>query len=400
MRAYICVVFTAAAISSLAQINYPFEGLQAGPIVGQDNWQAFIGSDLSNYRVDTAIRSPLDGSTQSLRIRGNQAGGRIIRSFANPVSSGTYRVSYDIYFLPLDVSAPEPLIMRVVFYTGDVTQQMFAPTAQNDGDAPGPRQTAYANPLGNGSGQYQQIDIFSGFRYTPNKWYRFTFLMNFGAHTVSDFRLYDISSGSLVDAASDPASYYFRFNLVTNMWVPNFGTLGIGFEYAEPTEGFNIDNFKMAPPAVTVNPTTTSLSPGIVVSGLPSDMYTSNDMYYVLRPGIVLSSQQSPIVLNLSGSAPGANPSQLNMVVESKADQSNVRETIEVYNFSTAAYEVLNQTVLTTSDVVKDLAIPSPANHVGPGNEVRTRISYKAAGPILTYPWRVSIDEATWRYTP
>ncbi len=152
-------------------------------------------------------------------------------------------------------------------------------------------------------------------------------------------------------------------------------------------------------PIQTITASSTSLAPGIVVSGTPADMFTSNDMYYVLRPGVVLSSSQSPIVLTLSGTAPGSTALALNMVVESHANQANIRQTIDVYNFGSSSYETLNQSVLTTSDVSNNLPISNPSAHIGPANEVRTRISYKAVGPILSYPWRVSIDEATWRYT-
>ena len=127
-------------------------------------------------------------------------------------------------------------------------------------------------------------------------------------------------------------------------------------------------------------------------------MFTSNDTYYVLRPGVVLSSSQNPIVLVLSGAAPASTALALSIVVESHASQANIRQTIDVYNFATSSYEILGQTTLTTSDVSNNLSIANPTAHIGPGNELRTRISYKAVGPILSYPWRISIDEATWRY--
>ncbi len=150
--------------------------------------------------------------------------------------------------------------------------------------------------------------------------------------------------------------------------------------------------------AQTITASSTSLAPGIVISGTPADMFTSNDVYYVLRPGIVLSSSQSPIVLALSGTAPASTASALSMVVESHASQANIRETIDVYNFVTSSYETICQSVLTTSDVSNNLSITNRSAHIGANNELRTRLSYKSIGPILSYPWRVSIDEATWRY--
>jgi len=216
-----------------------------------------------------------------------------------------------------------------------------------------------------------------------------------------------------VDLTADTANYFYNGTpLATNVsWRNLYNTGGaaaiaaLDLYAGEPTTGttgtyFDDASLMPASTTTTINPTSTTLAPGIVISGTPADMFTSNDMYYVLRPGVVISSSQSPIVLTLSGTAPGNTPSDLKMVVESKSNQANIRETIESFNFSTSSYDQINQTVLTLSDVVKTLTITNPAQHVGPGNEVRTKISYKAVGPILSYPWRISIDEATWRYTP
>lgn len=183
-------------------------------------------------------------------------------------------------------------------------------------------------------------------------------------------------------------------------WV-NFSQGGWShWNFGQPDPGGNLAcRIRAVAASATILPTSTTLNPGIVISGTPQDLYTSNDMYYVLRPGLVLSSSQSPIVLTLSGTAPGNNPNMLKMVVESHANQSNIRETIETYDFNAAAYETLNQTVISTADVSRTLDITNPAQHVGPGNEVRTRISYRAVGPVLNYPWRAYLDEATWRYS-
>ena len=152
----------------------------------------------------------------------------------------------------------------------------------------------------------------------------------------------------------------------------------------------------------TITASTTTLSPGIVVSGTPADLNTSNDVYYTLRPGVVLSSSQSPIVLNASYTLPGGSASALGSVVESRAQQANIRQTIDAFNFSTSIYVQLNQQVLptTTPDTVVTSTLNPPANFIGAGNEVRLKISYKAVGPILSYPWQVFIDEATLRFTP
>lgn len=218
-----------------------------------------------------------------------------------------------------------------------------------------------------------------------------------------------------VDLNADQAKYFYnntQLGLPVS-WKALYGATGgaqniaaVDLYGGEPatggTSGTYYDDISLqpAPSATTILATSTNLAPGLVISGTPADMNASDDIYYVLRPGIVFSTTQSPIVLTLSGNAPGATASDLKMVVESKANQANIGETIEAWNFTTSAWVQLNQTVLTTSDVVKTLTIANPNQFIGPSNEVRTRILYKTVGPVFSYPWRVSIDEATWRYTP
>jgi hypothetical protein len=153
--------------------------------------------------------------------------------------------------------------------------------------------------------------------------------------------------------------------------------------------------------AQRILPTSAHVGPGFVVSGAPAGLNTTNDDYYVLGPGIVFSSSQSPIVLTVTYTLASSNPGTLVAVVESKAQQGNTRQTIEVLDFDTQSYDLLNQQVLpmTSPDTVVTLPL-TPANHIGPGNEVRLRISYKTIGPVFAYPWRVLLDETTLRYAP
>lgn len=152
----------------------------------------------------------------------------------------------------------------------------------------------------------------------------------------------------------------------------------------------------------TVFASSTSLGPGFVQSGMPADLNTSNDLYYVLRPGVVFTTSQSPIVLTASYTLPAGSASALGAVIESRAQQGNTRQTIEVFNFSTNSYTLLNQQVLPTTfpDTVVTSPMAPTASYIGAGNEVRLRISYRAIGPVFSYPWRVLLDEATIRFVP
>ena len=114
----------------------------------------------------------------------------------------------------------------------------------------------------------------------------------------------------------------------------------------------------------------------------------------------MVSSSQAPVSIVVEGTAPGSTASALQLVVESSANQANIGETVEIYNFTAGNYDApLSNTVLTTTDVVKTLTTPNPNDHIGAGNLLRVRLRYEAAGPVLSYPWQVRDDEVTWRFT-
>lgn len=153
--------------------------------------------------------------------------------------------------------------------------------------------------------------------------------------------------------------------------------------------------------AQIVNPTTFTLGPGIVVSGNLASLLQSDDNWLVLRPGIVFSTGVRPISMILEGNAPGSNPSSLQFVIESHGNQNGINERVEVFNFNTNSYDApISSVTLTTTDVVKTLAISNPSLHIGPGNLMRVRVSYAPSAPVFAYPWLVMIDETTWRFTP
>jgi hypothetical protein len=153
----------------------------------------------------------------------------------------------------------------------------------------------------------------------------------------------------------------------------------------------------------TITPTSGVVSPGGTVAGSLSDIGSSNDGYWVLRPGVVFSNAVDPIALTLTGTAPGHTPSILKVVVESRSSSNGTRQVIEAYNYSTNAFDVIDTTTLpfgANPDLVKNLTLPTPANYVSSSNnEVKMRLRYRATTAVFSFPWKPSIDEATWRYT-
>ncbi len=200
-----------------------------------------------------------------------------------------------------------------------------------------------------------------------------------------------------VSGLSGPTTGRFAFRY----FVEGSGPTGLNGDY------IGIDDVIVGPAtggSTIITQDSVALGPGILLSGTPADLNTSNDVYYTVRPGIVISSSQSPIVMVWTGHAPASTATTLTATVEARAQQANIRQTVEAFNYTTAVYEQLSQQVLptTTPDTIVTTNITNPTQHIDAanGNQVRLRISYKAVGPILAYPWRIFMDQVIETYTP
>lgn len=150
----------------------------------------------------------------------------------------------------------------------------------------------------------------------------------------------------------------------------------------------------------TVLPSSMSVGPGIILSGNLDSLLTSDDNRLILRPGIIFSSGQRPISVILEGVAPGTSATELRAVIESHAGIPNINQRIEAFDFNANGYVIVDSRNLPTADLLLNIGLANPQRFIGPGNVLRMRLSYAAAGPVFVYPWQVRIDEATWRFSP
>ena len=145
-----------------------------------------------------------------------------------------------------------------------------------------------------------------------------------------------------------------------------------------------------------------SLIRGILLSGDINDLFSSEDSRLVMRPGVVLSSSEAPVQLIIDGTAIGGSMSQLVFSVESQANQANIQQTVALYNYLTNQYESIDQRIVSLNDSIARLTTSSnPGRFVDTTtNAMQAKVSYKAGGPILSYPWQVRIDQTAWQIIP
>ncbi len=157
---------------------------------------------------------------------------------------------------------------------------------------------------------------------------------------------------------------------------------------------------------LSIQPTTVvadsyNVSRGILSSGSLPDTFESDDSYLKFRPGLTLNSSEPPVWLEFESVLSTDVPSSLNVILEASANTVNLTQTIEMLNWNTGQYELVDAEASGfNSDLIVDIDLSNNiSNYVQSGSgAVKTRIGWKATGIVLLYPWTISIDQVAWRF--
>ncbi|HXH59837.1 MAG TPA: hypothetical protein VNI20_00615 [Fimbriimonadaceae bacterium] len=141
-----------------------------------------------------------------------------------------------------------------------------------------------------------------------------------------------------------------------------------------------------------------TLNRGVILSGSELSLADSDDSYLVIRPGLTLTSTEAPINFVVGSSVGTDTPTEIGFLLEAHANTPNLAQKIEFFNYVTNSYEAVDTRQATTKDSITHVHITTnPSRFIEPGtHKVQTRVTFKASGPVLLYPWRVSVDRANW----
>ena len=170
-----------------------------------------------------------------------------------------------------------------------------------------------------------------------------------------------------------------------------------------PTGIFAGGGFLSAPVFAAYGPTLTfalaqnlTILTGRWISGALPEILESDETRLIVRPGVVFSSTQHPIRIEVEGTAP-ANATRLRIDVESAATSTNVVERVEMYNFKTGLFDHIATRQMTTGDSQVRHEVPNAADYIEPGTrKIVTRILCRAIGPVFSYPYETRFDQIRW----
>jgi len=243
--------------------------------------------------------------------------------------------------------------------------------------------------------------------------------------TFPDDIIWTIEFSGVTQAAGDSLSIPARTDPFVGGSVPLFWSRdGSGLSeywFGDPTydptswpsttQGYNniIANFSAlfstdVPPTVVENTDPPTVLPGTVFSGTSANVLFSDNIRWVLRPGVVLSTSLPPIAVVYNHFLPVSAASSLRVTVESRASANRIHQQIQIWDFLNPGWDTFDLVPAlpysSQPDLVRTVDFGDPTPYIGPGNEVRVRTRYRANGPVLQYPWSVSIDREYVTFRP
>jgi subtilisin family serine protease len=137
---------------------------------------------------------------------------------------------------------------------------------------------------------------------------------------------------------------------------------------------------------------------GMQTAGDLSDASESDDTYLKFRPGITLGVGEPPVWLIFDATLPNDSPSSLTVTLEASANTGGLQQEIEMYNWNTTSYEQVDAQNAGLTDTVVNVDVSAGiSDYVQSGTgAVRTRVGWRAVGPIAVFPWTICVDQIVW----
>jgi hypothetical protein len=167
----------------------------------------------------------------------------------------------------------------------------------------------------------------------------------------------------------------------------------------KPGSLMTLSNASKVPANPFALPTAVTVGPGAILVGNVNDLLLSDDNSLNMRPGVVLTSNQSPLRMVVDGTTSNISPASLKFRVEARSSVAGLVQTIELWNYQSNSYDLLNTSATATTDSTVDVTAATPGNYLGGNGATRTlrsRVSYRQTAPVLSYPWLVDVDQAAW----
>ncbi len=110
----------------------------------------------------------------------------------------------------------------------------------------------------------------------------------------------------------------------------------------------------------------------------------------------------APIQFEITADSTLLSPGSISITIDSRSNSPNIDQRIELFNFSTGLFQMINQTPLGIAFDDTSASINALADDfVNQANcQIRARISAVPTGPVLFFPWKIEVDQIEFEVNP
>ena len=160
-----------------------------------------------------------------------------------------------------------------------------------------------------------------------------------------------------------------------------------------------IAKYVVEPAFELIFPSTGDVERGTIVSGQVSDLQQSDNKYLSILAESLDDSDGEEIAAILNSNTVNTTFDDLTFIIETSSNTPNVAQNIELFNFITQEYELIDSRPLPTMDTSIEIEVSGNASRfTTPGSGMLiARVSFASSGPTLFFPWQVNVDQIVWQ---
>ena len=151
--------------------------------------------------------------------------------------------------------------------------------------------------------------------------------------------------------------------------------------------------------SIVIVPDLLAVFRGFQIGGTLEDVFESDDSWMLFNPGFTINSIEAPVWLIFDGTLPNDHPGSLLVVMESQAGTPGLTATLEAWNWTLAAYDVIDVSSASfNNDTIVDVDLSSGISDYVESSTaaVRTRVGWRKTGLTINFPWEVRLDQMVW----
>lgn len=137
---------------------------------------------------------------------------------------------------------------------------------------------------------------------------------------------------------------------------------------------------------------------GTHTGGSLSALHFNNGVYMTARAGVAPAGV-SPAELEVLAFSPTLSPAGIRFDVDSKVNTTGLEVRLYLYNWFTDEYDLIKTAPATRADSMVSGVTQFPILYVNEDSEIKAKVSFFRTGPIMVWPWTVSVDQTRWLVT-